>query len=465
MELVTIAWLFGAVWNVGVSGAPFTVFASALGATPFQFGLLAAFPFITALCSMPAAIWIDASGARERIFLIAMLTQRFMWWGIALVPLVLLRDPTPFNRQLALFVFLGMFAITQLCQAIGGPAWVSWMADLVPEPIRGRYFARRRQLGTITAVPTALLAGLLLDHFTRSADPSMAIWWCSILFVVVTAFGVVDIVLFFWVPPIRHARVSHVPIWHTLVRPLKDKHYLWFCAYVATLIAAVAPMGQFTNLYLTEHLGISATQVQLMLLVTPLLGQAFIVPLWGQMADRYGRKPMLAIATLGMVPVGLGWCVMGAGYTWLGYLLSIVGSMLWAAVEIANFNLVIAMSGTRGTDAGEAGGGTGYNSVNSVALAIGGTLGGLGAGWLMSATRDVKFTMGLDLDQPFGSYEILFAFSALLRLLAAVVFLPKLHEPEARSTKDAVEFLADNLYDNVKGLIPAPVRRFMKRWP
>lgn len=463
MTKVTVAWLFGAIWVTGIAGAPFTRYASALGCSEWHFGLLAAMPFLAALISLPASLWIDASGARKPIFLVALLAQRFMWFAIALLPWYLRREPSPFNHQLALFVFMAMMAVTHICQAIGGPAWVSWMADLVPEPIRGRYFARRRQLGIATAIPTALLAGFALDRLAPVGDDGAALRVCAILFAIATLGGVVDIVMFAKVPPMQHRPNKTASMWLTLLRPLRDRHFRWFCFYMATLTAAIAPMGQFTTLYLVEKLRVDATQVQLMLLVGPLVGQFVIVPVWGRIADRFGRKPMMAIATLGLVPIGLGWCAVGAGHEWLGHVLSIGGAMLWAGVETANFNLVIEMSGTRGDDASEASGGrgSGYVSVNSVILSIAGAAGGLGAGWMMATMRGTSHVIpGIG---TVGPYETLFLASAALRLVAGVVFLPRLHEPGARPTREAIEYMADNIYSNVLGVMLDPIKRFIRK--
>jgi MFS family permease len=463
MTKVSVAWLFGAIWTTGIAGAPFARYATALGCTDWHFGLLAAMPFLAALLSLPASLWIDASGARKPIFLIALLSQRFMWFAIALLPWYLRREPSPFNHHLALFVFMAMMAFTHICQAIGGPAWVSWMADLVPEPIRGRYFAKRRQLGIVSAIPTALLAGVLLDRLAPVGDDAAALRWCAILFAIVTLGGVVDIAMFAKVPPVTHRTKNAGPIWLTLLRPLRDRHFRWFCLYMAVLTAAIAPMGQFTTLYLVEKLRINATDVQMMLLVGPLIGQFVIVPVWGRVADRFGRRPMMAIATLGLVPIGLGWCAVGAGHAWLGHVLSIGGAMLWAGVETANFNLVIEMSGTRGDDESEAAGGrgSGYVSVNSVILSIAGALGGLGAGWMMTSLRGTSHVIaGVG---TIGPYEMLFIASAALRLFAGVVFLPRLHEPGAKPTREAIEYMADNIYSNVLGVMLDPIKRFVRR--
>ncbi len=471
LSKVSVAWMFGAVWFVAIAGAPFTRYASALGATPWHFGLLAAMPFIATLLSLPASLWIDSSGRRKAIFMIALYVQRFTWFAIAIIPPLWFFGGSRFGPTIALYTFLVMMAISHICQAIGSPAWVSWMADLVPDKIRGTYFGKRRQLGFFTQIPAALIAGYVLDHLAPISDVGATIRWCATLFIVSTAFGVVDIALFHWVPHVPPRRPAGASVWITLVRPLRDKPFLWFCGYIAMLIMAIAPMGQFATLYLVEELKINAQQIQLMLLVLPMLGQFVVTPIWGRLADKIGRKPMLAISTLLLVPVGFGWCLMNFGYIWLGYGLSIAGAVLWVAVEIANFNLVLEMSGSQGKasdsdDTGTAGRGSGYTSVNSVILAIAGTIGGLGAGWLMTSLKDVHFTLGFEnLVRPFGNYEILFAASAVIRLLATIIFLPRLHEPTAGTTREAIEFMTDNIFDNVRGVVMEPVKRFLVRAP
>ncbi len=462
LQKVTLGWMFGGVWAITVAGAPFTKFASALGATQWHFGILAAMPFIATLLSLPASLYIDSSGRRKSIFLIALLTQRFIWFGIATLPLLWYRSDSRYGAIIGLYSFLAMMAVSHICQAIGGPAWVSWMADLVPDRIRGRYFARRRQLSFFTQIPAAYFAGVVLDWLVPSGNISATLYWCAVLFICSTIFGVMDIAVFFFVPHVKPRRPSGASVWITLLRPLRDKHFIWFCCYIAMLVMAVAPMGQFATLYLVQELRLESRDVQLMLLVAPMLGQYFISPTWGRMADRIGRKPMLALSALGLVPVGLGWSLMNFGWIWLGYVLAVAGAMLWIAVEIANFNLVLELSGS--DDTKTSGRGSGYTSINSVVLAVAGAVGGLGAGWLMTGLRDVHFTLGFtSLKRPFGNYEILFAASALVRLLATAIFLPRLHEPKARSTREALEFMTDNLYDNMRGVVMEPVKRFLIR--
>jgi hypothetical protein len=56
------------------------------------------------------------------------------------------------------------------------------------------------------------------------------------------------------------------------------------------------------------------------------------------------------------------------------------------------------------------------------------------------------------------SYDVMFISSGLLRLVAVVVFLPKLHEPNARPTRVALRFMWANIYSNVFTTITQPLR-------
>jgi MFS family permease len=445
LRIVTWAWVFGAFWFTTIGGAPMTRFALALGAEELHFGLLAAMPFVASLLSLPASVMIQASGQRKGIFLLFMLAQRFFWVPIALLPPLLL-DASSTRDSAVLWTFLGLMLAMFACGAVGGPAWVSWMADVVPSRIRGRYFGRRRQWGILSAIPSALLAGFMLDHFTRPDDPQRTLWVCSAIFLIAGVAGVVDIALFWWVPHARPVHSQKRSMLSSLTMPLHDRQFMLFCGFVGMLMFAMAPMGQFVTLYLDQHLKVNAMMIQLMLLVVPLVAQLVIVPIWGRMADRFGRRPLMAISSLGLVPVGLGWCLMNSGAIWLGFVLSAAGAMLWAAVEIANLDLILDLSGSSGTDGIVRG--PAYTAVNAVVLNISACIGGIGAGLLMDATRDIRFDVGIESLGTFGNFELLFLISALVRLLAVSVFLPLTREPTPHSTFDVIRITTGNIYSN-----------------
>jgi MFS family permease len=453
MALVTVSWVFGSVWATAIGGAPFSLFARDLGASAFQIGVLAALPFMASLVSMPASLVTERTGARKGLFLWSTYFQRALWIPIALIPLWLMKTHGSGSGSAAVMVFMGMILLMHSSGATGGPAWLSWMADIVPDRVRGKYFSRRRQWGILSAIPTALAVGWLLDHM-GGPQTGNTMRWCAIIFMCSAVFGIVDIHLFQYVPNVPMEPRRREPIMGLIGRPLRDRQFLWFAAFVATLTFAVSFMGQFVTFFLIDKIGVTGTGIQLMLLVAPMIAQLLVLPIWGRAADRMGKKPVLAIASLGLVPIGLGWCFMGPGCQWLGYVLSIAGAALWTGVEVANLNFVLEFSGS---EKGE-NGGSAYVAVNSVIINIAGCLGGLSSGIIANCLKDWHWDPGIPGIASVSFYEVLFALSGILRLIAAVAFLPQLIEPKAGSAVETVRFITANIYNNLFNAILMPLR-------
>jgi MFS family permease len=459
MGLITVSWVFGSVWATAIGGAPFSLFARYLGATEFQIGVLAALPFLASLVSMPASVWTERTGARKKIFLGGLYLQRALWIPIALIPLWLFRRG---SGGAAVGVFMMLILLMHSVGAVGGPGWLSWMADIVPERVRGKYFSRRRQWGILSAIPTALAVGWVLDHlvpmYGKTPDPVGTLGWCALIFLCSAVFGLVDIHLFQHVPDVPMEPRRGVPLRELLIGPMRDKQFLWFAAFVATLTFAVSFMGQFVTFYLIDKIGVSGTGIQLMLLVAPMVAQLLVLPVWGHAADRMGKKPVLAIASLGLVPVGLGWCFMGPSSVWLGYVLSVAGAALWTGVEVANLNFVLEFSGSDCGDGEARGGGASYVAVNSVIINIAGCVGGLASGVIAKLLKDWHWEPGIPGIASVGFYEVLFAVSGLMRLAAAVLFLPHLVEKNAGGTVETIRFISANIYNNLFNAILLPLR-------
>ena len=453
MGFVTLSWVFGAVWMNALAGAPLTLYANALGASNFQFGLLAALPFLAQLISLPASVWIDRTGERKKIFFIGLYANRLLWLPIAVVPAWIVWQGGMAWAGTAMAVFLTLIFLMHAGQAVGGPAWVNWMADIVPGRVRGRYFARRRQWGILSAIPASLITGLVLDHYRGVTDTVSVLIICAVIFCMAAVFGMVDIAMFHLVPHTTSPK-PRAPILKTLSTPLKDKRFVWFCASAAILWFAVAGQGQFVNKYLIEHLKVTSTVVQLIVLICPLLCQLLVLPVWGRAIDRFGKKPAMVIAILGLVPVGAGWCLMNSGHIAFGYALAVAGAACWTGVELANSNLVFEFSAAGKTGKG---GGTSYVAVNTVIVNLAGCCGGLFFGLIAQKLAHFSYDTGIAFLAPLSFYEILFALSAALRLVA-VVPLIWFQEPAAGPTFVALRFMAGNLYNNVAGAVLLPTR-------
>jgi len=120
------------------------------------------------------------------------------------------------------------------------------------------------------------------------------------------------------------------------------------------------------------------------------------------------------------------------------------------------------MSSSRGRKDGQPRiGGTAYHAVNSVILNVAALTGGLAWGAIAQWLKDWHWTIpGW---KTLGSYDVLFILSGILRLAAVVIFLPKIIEPAARPTFEAMRFMGANIYNNVTNVILGPLRLMRAR--
>jgi MFS family permease len=449
LEIVTLSWVFGSVWQTTVTGVPLTRFASELHASPWQFGLLTAMPFLAALLSLPASLIIEHTGSRKLCFLGGVYLQRLLWFAIALWPLWVVSRHGLAQSPRAVFWFLLLTFVMHAGNALGGPAWISWMADVVPGRIRGKFFSRRRQWGILPSLPAAIVAGWVLDH-QASTSPMQALQWCAILFMWAAVFGLVDVHLFHYVPDVRKPPRRGIGLIRAMAKPLRDKRFLLFSGFTGVMTFALAFLTQFVALYVIERLGAGGSQSQMMLVVGPMLAQLLVLGAWGAAADRMGKRPVLIIAGLGLVPVGLGWMLVGPNCLWLGYLLMALGAALWTGVEVANLNLVMEMGGGGNSRNGAADtdGGSAYVATNTVLTNLAGCLGGLAAGAIAQGLKDWSWQPAAGM-KTFTNYDVLFALSGVLRLLAVAAVLPLLVEPGAKTVRETLQFLLSKLRPNV----------------
>ncbi|MFB3894256.1 MAG: hypothetical protein ACE15C_19800 [Phycisphaerae bacterium] len=167
LRIATVSWLFGSAWAVLVSGIQLKSFARMLGFSDELFGWLAAAPAAATIAMVVGAELIERSGLRKYQFLYSGITHRLLWVAIAMIPLVVFVPST-----VAVSLMLGIYTLSWLLQSFANPAWTTWMGDLVPRRIRGRFFAARFGFGRIVQVLIVVGIGILLDYVTVSTlDP------------------------------------------------------------------------------------------------------------------------------------------------------------------------------------------------------------------------------------------------------------------------------------------------------
>jgi MFS family permease len=187
--------------------------------------------------------------------------------------------------------------------------------------------------------------------------------------------------------------------------------------------------------------------------------QLFAYPLWGTLNDRIGVKRMLVLATIVATPGGILWMVVQPQWWWVAPFTVCVAAAGWSGVNLGASNLMLQMSQARGGRRL----GTSYIAGSSIAMAIGGCLGGLTGGVIAESLQGWS---GVWFGLPVTYHIVLFAISSGLRVVA-LAFLVKVTEPrpviQQGAARVAVECLLAHLYSTVS--LPYRVAVWLGRTP
>lgn len=451
LRTVIVAWFFGAAWLYLTTGAVFTRFAKQLHMPAFAFGVLAALPFAGALFQLPVSYFVTRYGHRKPLFITLGIIHRALWLPIALIPWIL---PAGWQWQ----GLLVLFCLSSISGQMVTPIWVSWIADLVPRRIRGRYFSRRSQIGQLTGTVVTLLMGFVLDHAEGLGLEVLLRVLCAAMGFG-SIYGIIDFLFFLKVPDQQRVKPNpEANLVEMLRAPLLNPNFRRFLGYTMTLTFATGYVGQFTWLYFFDVAHMSNAQANAMLVLMPLVVLMVFGPIWGRVVDRFGRKSALLVAGVLVIPGALGWIFVTREHWVWGYLIAIVATAAWPGVEISNFNILLTMS----EEAESQGKGSGYVVVNSAGTAVAGVLSGLFGGALAQTLGDWhKSVAGV----PLTYHGVLFIISGVGRA-AALFWLVRLEDKKVGAPRAALRYLGTNLYSNLQQaiFIPGRLLQQLSRW-
>ncbi|MBX7165236.1 MAG: MFS transporter [Pirellulales bacterium] len=375
----SLAWAHvnGALWSIGnglTTGPLVSYFAQDLGAKGIELAILLALPAVVGLYRLFAPRWITLCGGAKRACLVALAASYLL---LATLPLIVLEASVSASPRWALAAVIGLLCVHQLLEFIGTVALWSWLADLVPAPIRGRYFGRRNAWQLVVLVPTLLASGRLIDLW-REHWPEQIL----LAYALVTGAGAILLLaslgpLVAMVPtPLRRiapssAHAGRPTAWLDVFACVPFRWLLVFGCWLS-FFNGLTQVAQ--NVYPKQvlHIGLATLAV---LQSTMRIGQIG-VGLWaGGFSDRYGNRPTLVLGQLlvaagplcyflsrGNWPSGVFW--IGAAYVlWSAY----------AALNVCLPNLMLKLV----PDASRGAGIAIYFAATSLAYAVSTVLGGV----------------------------------------------------------------------------------------
>ncbi|QSQ15498.1 MFS transporter [Myxococcus landrumensis] len=400
--------MFAEVFTACAGATVLTAWAIALGLGPLLVGVMTALPFCAQFVQFPAA-WLTSTFGHRRVALTAVCLSRLVMFPLAVLPWL---DLELRAQQHLLLVVAGASAVLGV---VGNNAWVAWMGELVPRPVRGRFFGRRTALTTLAGTLASLAAGLLLDRLRPSEGLGLAL---PLLALGACVMGLVTTLLMAGQhDPAPPGSSPPLELKSALV-PLKDPLARRVLTYQIAWNAAVGVSAPFFALHSLQNL-----KMTFVLMALHAAGVAAVriltAPLWGRLLDKVGAQPVLMACSLGIGVIPALWLLPSAGMLWPLLFDVVLAGALWGGHALAIFALPLAVAPRRGRPFYLAAFSTAGGLAYAAAAALGGTL---------AALLPENFILG---GQAWVNLHVLFVLSSVARLGAGLL-AARLPEPGAQ---------------------------------
>ena len=394
----------------GVSESYFSAYAIFLKATAPQVGMLASLPPLLASFAQMFSVWLGQVTGQRRAIIVAGASLQVA----ALLCIAVLPHQLP---RWSFVVLLVSVVIYLVGPNLGAPQWGSQMGAIVPEAIRGRFFARRTRLSSLSSFSALICGGIILQLFAQAGQTwlgFLAIFCIGMCARSVSAWHLNQI----YDPPRPH--VESLPDERdglpspTLLR--ENPNFLRFSLFFACMQAAVAVSGPFVVVYLLRDLHYSYVQLMCNTGASVLL-QFLVLSRWGRLGDLFGNRIILRVTGFSIPVIPALW-VLSPDF-WYLLMVQMLSGLIWSGFSLSASNYLFDL-----TPQAKRGGMMAFhNLLSSLAVFAGASLGGY-----LALTLPREATLG-PLAMHWGSvYYGVFLCSALIRIVVATSFLPRLKE-------------------------------------
>ncbi|MCU0879816.1 MAG: MFS transporter [Pirellulaceae bacterium] len=408
---------------VGIGETYLAAFALALGTGETFAGLIATMPMLFGAALQLATPWALRRFGSYRTWVV--LCASLQATALLLVPLAAWLRLIDLSLAAA-WVFVAATAYWAASQATG-PAWNTWIEEIIPKPTRARFFACRARISQLCTLIGFAAGGLAL-HFAAQAGTAREYVLPAFVTIFLVGAGCRFLSAGFL------SRQSDPSRGHYQDRPVSLRQIVSqtsgdvggrLVLYLLAMQTAVQISGPYFTPFMLAEEGMSYFTYMVLIGVC-FLGKAVALPMWGRVAHAAGARRLLWIGGCAIVPIAGLWIFSDVfdAYRWTVPLelcgwrfdlvisgemlyigsIQLISGIVWAAYELAM--LLMFFEAIPKQD--RAGVLTFYNFGNAAALVLGSLI---GAALLQTLGEDHR------------AYLILFACSSLARLLTVPLLL------------------------------------------
>ena len=366
--------------------------------------------------------------SRKKIILKAVFFESLMWLPLALIAFLYFKGIlVPFLPFLLMF----SFALYVIIGNLAGPAWFSWMGDLVDKEYRGRWFSKRNLITGFISITLALLASFFLTYFTNK---NWTMFGFIILFSLAFIFRIISWSVFKkqYEPKIKLKKGYYFSFWE-FVKKAPQTNFGKFSIFRAIFAFACSISSPLIAVYLLRQLEFTYTTYMIIILSSSVF-TLLVLGMWGKFADKYGNYKVMGITSILIPIIPILW-VISPSPIYLVLVPAIISGVSWAGFNLASGNFIYdnVVAEKRGLVVSY------YNMLNGIGIFL-----GAGIGALL-----IKF-LTIDFIEP-----ILFIFflGGIARMIVVFIWIPKIKEIRKTEKLDGKKALKSIIFKESKSTL------------
>ena len=387
-----------------------TAFALALGANESQIGILTSVRRLAGFVQLFTHHLLERLGSKRRLYFCAYGTSHTVRVLIALLPGITLAI---ISHNVVWWLISLMF-IMGCTNAIGLVLKKTWMSELTPIDIRGRYFGLRTMFMGI-----GMLVGYLSSRYVdywKGVGKGIFGFQSLFLFSALVGYAMLAIVSMVPEESSEPKKQDLRSFLRSFQLPFRDRSFAIWMVFRGCYNFGVGFAGPFFSVYLLKELQLPLATVA----IYTMIGEIASVGLsrfWGSLADKYGSKAVLIIACVGKSIFPALWIFATGVDTfwaiiWLGFVHSVRGFNSAQRITMLNMALWLSPEESRPM----------YLACESTIMnlfsAVSPFLGGLFLGAMASRYMEISL-----FGWPLSAIHVLFITSAVLRGASSLILI------------------------------------------
>jgi len=271
--------------------------------------------------------------SRKKIVMKSVFLETLMWLPLIAVAVLFYFGIVKNFLPLALFLTFSFYVIFA---NISGPAWFSWMGDLVDEEYRGRWFAKRNLIHGFVAVVLAISAAFFLDFF-ETKNLLMAGYVILFSLAFISRFISWRIFKKQYEPKIKLEKGYYFSFSEFLFMAPKT-NFGKFAIFRAFLGFACAVTEPLLAIYLLRYLDFQYKQYMIVIYAGTIFS-LLVMSLWGKFADRYGNYRTMKLTAFFIPLIPVLW-IFSSSPMYMIFVPSVISGIAWAGFNLAASNFI-----------------------------------------------------------------------------------------------------------------------------